>query len=175
MSKFFHHEYTTVNSKYDKVEPRLHNYDYKNIKYAIYVYLDPFKQSNIEAKFQCCMKPQTVKFHYLPIYIGKLESPLAYRMNQHMHYFTKNIDDIDAKYKKQYLKDIEFHMKENQNQPNPDPMMPRNWDDYKKRWIIIIKRFDNKEDLREYERELIKAVGIMKDSSGPLTNVKKGN
>jgi len=167
--------YKSVNLKYDKVSPRVHRFDYRKHHYAVYIYLDPFQSGNYIYKFECCGKPQTLKTGYLPVYVGKLERPLQYRMNQHLNNFSAGREDTQNQYKKQFFQELERMIEANKNSGNPDNLMPRDLDDYKKYWVVIVKTFDDKKQLAEYERNLIKAIGVQYDSSGPLTNKKKGN
>ena len=167
--------YKTANLKYDKVSPRVVRFDYRKHKYAVYMYLDPFHSGNYEYKFKCCGKIQNVKTGYLPVYVGKLENSLQYRMNQHVNNFIKDFQDTQNQYKRKFFQELEKQIEDNKQSGNPDNLMPRNLDEYKKHWVVIIKTFDNPKDLREYERELIKAIGTQFDGSGPLTNKKKGN
>jgi len=167
--------YKTTNLKYDKVSPRVARFDYRKHKYAIYIYLDPFHSGEYEYKFKCYGKPQTVKSAYLPVYVGKLENSLQYRMNHHINNFARNIEDSQNQFKKKFFQELERQIEQNKQSGNPDNLMPKSLDEYKNNWIIIIKTFDNPKDLREYERELIKAIGTQYDGSGPLVNKKKGN
>ena len=160
--------------KFHKVEPRLNNYDYRTHKYAIYVYLDPFVVWDKKVAFECCGKKQKFHFYYLPIYVGKLESPIVYRQNHHLHFFRRGIKDVQNQYKEEYLREIERKMEEERESLTPDPLMPKSWDDYKKGWIIILKTFSDKESLREFEKKLIQAIGVRRDNSGPLVNIVKG-
>jgi len=155
--------------KFDKVVPRLNNYDYRTHNYALYVYLDPF----VEWKKSYRVGKNNVFFYYMPIYVGKLESPLAYRMNQHWNLFKKGQQDSKNPYKKEYFQEIMKKMDHEREQPAPDPYMPKNWEDYKKGWIIIQKTFKNREDLRKYESQMISAIGIRRDNTGPLVNVRR--
>ena len=167
--------YSPVNLKYDKVKPRVHRFDYKKHNYAVYIYLDPFHQGYYKYEFKCCGRNEKLETAYLPVYIGKLEHPLQYRMNQHINNFARNIDDTQNQYKKRFFQELERQIEQNKQSGNPDPLLPKNIDDYKKHWIIIVKTFNNKKDLAEYERELIKVIGTQYDGSGPLVNKKKGN
>lgn len=167
--------YKTTNLKYDKVSPRIHRFDYRKHKYAVYMYLNPFHSGDYEYKFHCCGKAQTLKSAYLPVYVGKLEHPLQFRMNQHLNNFKADRQDTQNQYKKQFFEELQRQMENNKGSGNPDTLMPYNLDDYKKFWVVIIKTFDDKNQLAEYERELIKIIGCQFDGSGPLTNKKKGN
>ena len=159
--------------KFEKVSPRETHYDYKRHKYAIYVYLDPFIVWNKKIEVDCCGKKERLHFYYLPIYVGKLESPIAYRQNHHLHYFQRGIKDVQNPFKLNYFREIERKMEENRESASPDPLMPRNWDEYKKGWVIIVKTFDDRDSLRAYEKALIKSIGVLRDNSGPLTNIIK--
>jgi len=167
--------YHSTNLKYDKIKPRVYRFDYRKHKYAVYVYLNPFEHGDYKYEFRCCGKKMKFESAYLPVYIGKLEHPLQYRMNQHVNNFSRKFEDTQNQYKKKFFEELERQIEHNKDSGNPDPLMPRNLDEYKKNWVIIIKAFDNVKDLREYERELIKAIGVQYDGSGPLTNKKKGN
>ena len=167
--------YYPINLKYDKVKPRVFRFDYRKHKYAVYMYLDPFHSGHYKYEFNCCGKKQKIETAYLPVYVGKLERPLQYRMNQHINNFNRNIDDTQNQYKKKFFQELERQIEQNKESGNPDPLMPRDLDEYKNNWIIIIKTFDDVNELREYERSLIKAIGTQFDGSGPLVNKKKGN
>lgn len=167
--------YHPVNLKYDKVNPRVFRFDYRKHKSAVYIYLDPFHSGVYKYEFECCGKKQKLETAYLPVYIGKLEHPLQYRMNQHVNNFTRDIAESQNQYKKKFFQELQRQIAQNRESGNPDPLMPRDLDEYKKNWIIIIKTFTNIDELREYEREMIKAIGAQFDSSGPLVNKKKGN
>jgi len=167
--------YTPVNLKYDKVNPRVHRFDYRKHHYAVYMYLDPFHEGHYKYEFECCNKKQKLETAYLPVYVGKLERPLQYRMNHHLNRFVTDKEDSQNQYKHRFFEQLEQQIDNNKGSGHPDTMMPKDMYDYKNHWIVIVKTFDNKDDLAEYERNLIKAIGCQFDHSGPLVNKKKGN
>ena len=139
------------------------------------MYLDPFESGNFKYEFDCCGKKQKLETAYKPVYVGKLETPLAYRMNHHINNFKKDFEESQNQYKKEFFRQLEANIQRNRDSGAPDSLMPADLDDYKKHWVVIVKAFDDKNELRQYEKALITAIGTQYDHSGPLVNKKKGN
>ena len=55
-------------TKYEKVRPRLHFFDYNIHMFYIYVYLDPFKEKYSKYKLP---NGEVIEFMYEPVYVGK--------------------------------------------------------------------------------------------------------
>ena len=140
--------YTSVNLKYDKVKPRVFRYNYLKHKYAVYMYLDPFESGHFKYEFKCCGVPQVVESAYKPVYVGKLESPMQYRMNQHLNNFVRDFQESKNQYKRKFFDDLVLNIQRNRDSGAPDTLMPQDLDEYKKHWIIILKSFDSPQEVR---------------------------
>lgn len=168
-------------SKYEKVRPRLNHFRYKDVSFYIYVYLNPFKQ---ERKIYHLPNGEYIEFAYEPVYIGKGTNShtddkfrSGYRMNQHIAEYLKNGSEvIDGKqihneFKRRAFKNIEDNMRK---YGHGDIDMPRNWDEYKKSWVIILNDYPTAMALEAAERNYIKGIGTQRRGTGPLVNALLG-
>ena len=168
-------------SKYEKVRPRLNHFRYKDVSFYIYVYLNPFKQ---ERKLYHLPNGEYIEFAYEPVYIGKGTNShtddkfrSGYRMNQHIAEYLKNGSEvIDGKqihneFKRRAFKNIEDNMRK---YGYGDIDMPRNWDEYKKSWVIILNDYPTAMALEAAERNYIKGIGTQRRGTGPLVNALLG-
>lgn len=157
----------------EKVRPRVNHFDYKKYQFYVYVYLNPFKEIQLKYK----LPGQYLEFAYEPIYVGKGTNGKGYRLNQHIKEYLKTGKETKGSYtihnevKKRAFKQLEKDM---QQYGNSNPKYPRNWEEYKKNWIIVIKALDSQFDLQRFEATVIKTVGTIRRGTGPLVNALLG-
>lgn len=166
--------------KFLKANPRVNrNYSGKTENY-IYVLLDPFKpliglddfKWNIPSKI---FGVDEIRFGFEPFYIGKGVSSTGHRMNQHIARYNQNSDSENEKkenlYKHRRLESISMNFRRTAKEED-FYITPKNWDEYKKEWIITIFEFPDRESLEVAEKELIKIIGSINGiKKGPLTNI----
>ena len=155
-----------------KVQPRINHFDYTKYPFYTYVYLNPFKE--VQLKYR--LPGEYLEFAYEPFYIGKATGA-GFRHNQHIAEYLKNGTEtvnhrtVHDPYKKEAFKKLEADMK----QYGPTNIKyPRNWEEYQKDWIIVIKALNNASALARYESNVIKIIGTQKRGSGPLVNILLG-
>ena len=159
-------------SKFEKVRPRINFHDYKIHHFYVYVYLDPFK----EEYRKYIIDGEIVEFAYRPIYIGKATNA-GFRHNQHIAEYLKNGREsnrgrvIHNQMKKNYFKDLETNMVK---LGNSNPNFPRDWNEYQKNWVIIMKSFQTQIQLIKAEASYIRNIGTVKKGTGPLVNALLG-
>jgi len=156
----------------EKVRPRINHFDYKKYPFYVYVYLDPFDEKQYKFK----MPGEYLEFAYTPIYIGKATGA-GFRQNQHIAEFVKSDKEVIGhrtvynQVKRERFKKLELDMKQ---YGHKNIKYPRNWEEYQKNWVIIIKAFSNSDALVRYEAAAIKTVGTTKRGNGPLSNALLG-
>jgi len=160
-------------SKYQKVSPRITYHDYKIHHFYLYIYLDSFKEEY--SKYR--INGETVEFAYRPIYLGKASSA-GFRHNQHIAEYLKNGAEstkgggiMHNQLKKEKFKELETNMMKLGNK-NID--YPRDWKEYQKDWVIIMKSFDTQEQLTRAEADYIRGIGTIRKKTGPLVNAYLG-
>jgi len=157
----------------EKVRPRVNHFDYKNHPFFVYVYLNPFKEVNAKYK----LPGQYIEFAYEPIYIGKGSNGAGYRHNQHIAEYLKNGQEsqgrnvIHNETKRLAFKHLEQNMKK---YGHTNVKYPRNWQEYQKDWVIILKVFDSNFDSARFEKNAIKNIGTIRKNTGPLVNALLG-
>jgi len=160
-------------SKFEKVRPRLHYFDYNEHKFFIYVYLDPFTEKHNKYKLP---NGDIIEFMYLPVYIGK-GTGAGFRHNQHIAEYLKNGEEnlngrvIHNELKRRKFKEIEQNMI---RYGHGDINLPRTWEEYKKNWIIILNEYGAAQQLEAAERNFIKGIGTQRRGTGPLVNALLG-
>ena len=160
-------------TKYEKVRPRLHFFDYNIHKFYIYVYLDPFKEKYSKYKLP---NGEVIEFMYEPVYVGK-GTGAGFRLNQHIAEYLKNGQEenkgikIHNELKRRKFKEIENNMLR-YGHGNID--FPREWKEYKKNWIIILGEYGTAQQLEAAERNFIKGIGTQRKGTGPLVNAILG-
>lgn len=162
-----------------KASPRINrNYSGLTSNY-IYVLLDPNKPiKNIEDFSWDLPKNifgiDNIKFGFEPFYIGKGVSSTGHRMNQHVARFEQSKEDETKKENLQKQNRLNL-ISGTFNKPHADSefyIHPKNWNEYKKEWIITIFEFKDRDKLEVAERELIKIIGSINGiKKGPLTNI----
>ena len=156
----------------EKVSPRINHFDHNRYNYYVYVYLDPFE----EIDYQVQVGQVPYQFHYRPIYIGKATNK-GYRHNQHIAEYLKqgseeyNGHKIHNELKKQTFKQLEENMRQHGAKAHH---LPRNWDEYQRDWVIILKGFNDDKSLIRGEAELIRTIGTVRKGTGPLVNAILG-
>ena len=170
-------------SKFEKVRPRLNHFKYKDVSFYIYVYLNPFKPLRSLYKLP---NGEHIEFAFEPIYIGKGTNShtddkfrSGYRMNQHIaEYLKSNVGEevvngrtIHNEFKKRAFKDLESNMLK-LGHSNVD--YPRNWDEYKDNWIIVLNDYPTTQALEAAEKNYIKGIGTLRRGTGPLVNALLG-
>ncbi len=146
-----------------KVYPRVHQFNYMKDLFFIYVYLDPFRP--LERPLSVKIDNEEFCFAYTPFYIGK-GTGTGYRHNQHMVAFEKgterNIFKIQEfqKLKDNMAKAVAMRKKE----------VPWNIKEFKERYVVILKTFEDPKELLKYEMQLINKIGTLFDHTGPLAN-----
>lgn len=156
----------------EKVRPRINHFDYKKYPFYTYVYLNPFKEVQLKYK----LPGQYLEFAYEPFYIGKA-SGAGFRHNQHIAEYlktgkeTKNHKIIHDPMKREYFQQLEKDMKQ---YGSTNVKYPRNWEEYQRDWIIIIKALNNPDALSRFESSTIKIIGTIKRGNGPLVNILLG-
>ena len=173
--------YTLPISKYEKVRPRLNHFRYKEVGFYIYVYLDPFK---MKRSLYHLPNGETIEFAYEPVYIGKGTNShtddqfrSGYRMNQHIAEYLKNGQEviegkqIHNEFKRRAFQKIQDNMFRF-GHGNVD--YPRNWEEYKKSWIIILNDYPTAVALEAAEKNFIKGIGTLRRGTGPLVNALLG-
>jgi len=156
----------------EKVKPRINYFDYNKYHYYIYVYLDPFEQKYSSYKVQ----GQLIEFAFRPVYIGKATNQ-GFRHNQHIAEYLKNGQEsnghqvIHNQLKKEYFQLIERNMK---LLGHTNVMLPRNWEEYQRDWVIILKALPDSNSLAVYEKRLISTIGTIRKGTGPLVNALLG-
>ena len=159
-------------SRFEKVKPRINYHNYKIHHFYLYVYLDPFK----EEYYKFNIGGEIVEFAYRPIYIGKATNA-GFRHNQRIAEYLKNGREenrgiaIHNQIKKDYFKAIETNMIK---LGNSSPDYPRDWKEYQKNWVIIMKSFQTQIQLMQAEAMYIKTIGTIRKKTGPLTNALLG-
>jgi len=164
-------------SKFEKVKPRVPYFDYKKHHMYVYVYLNPFEEKYQKYNIQ----GNIIEFAYTPIYIGKGTSNTpnnsGYRLNAHIAEYLKNGQETDGyrtihnETKRLKFKELENNMRK-YGHGNVD--LPKNWEEYKKQWIIVLKVFNNQAQLQRGEADLIKGIGTIRKGTGPLVNALLG-
>ena len=175
--------YTLPISKYEKVRPRLNHFRYKDIGFYIYVYLNPFKPVR---KLYKLPNGEDIEFAYEPIYIGKGTNShtddkfrSGYRMNQHIaEYLKSNMGEevvsgrtIHNEFKKRAFQELENNMR-TKGYSHSD--YPRNWNEYKDNWIIVLNDYPSAQMLEAAEKNYIKGIGTLRRGTGPLVNALLG-
>lgn len=156
----------------EKVRPRINHFDHKLYPYYVYVYLDPFDERQYKVK----MPGEYLEFAYTPIYIGKATGS-GFRHNQHVAEYVKtdleqiNGRTIHNRTKLERFKKLEDDMK---HYGHTNVKYPRNWEEYQRDWVIVIKAFDNSHALVRYEAEAIRRIGTLRRETGPLINALLG-
>ncbi len=156
----------------EKVKPRINHFDYNKYPFYTYVYLDPFKE--VQLKYR--LPGQYLEFAYEPIYIGKATGA-GFRHNQHIAEYLKNGLEVNNHrkvfndIKKQKFIELEKNM---ELHGHKDFKLPRNWEEYQRDWIIILKAMDNHDALVRFESDTIKKIGTIKRGNGPLVNILLG-
>jgi len=157
--------------KFQKIHPRIDIHNYKEQKFYLYCYLDPFNDTILKY----IINNQRYVFGYRPLYVGKATGA-GYRHNQHLVEFAKSNMDIDDNlktfpnmWKKQIFADLEKKMLMNKN-----PDLPSNWNEYKDNWIIIMDTANSSEELIEKEKEIINKIGTLRKRTGYLVNATHG-
>ena len=156
----------------EKVRPRVNHFDYHQHKFYVYVYLDPF----IEEQTKYKLPGEYLEFAYRPIYIGKASSA-GFRHNQHIAEYLKNGQEdlktgtIHNQTKKLAFKKLEDDMKK---YGHKNIKYPRDWKEYQRDWVIVIKALENSFDLSRFEATVIKTVGTQRTGRGPLVNALLG-
>lgn len=156
----------------EKVRPRVNHFDYTKYQFYVYVYLDPFDE--IQSQYR--MPGHIVEFAYRPIYIGKATGA-GFRHNQHIAEYLKNGKEteknqtIHNEVKKKAFKKLENDMK---RYGHTNVKYPRDWKEYQRDWVIVIKALNNQNDLMRYESTLIRTIGTIRRGSGPLVNALLG-
>lgn len=162
-----------MNTKYldmYKILPRINYHDYKQHKFYIYCYLDPFDKRI--TKFN--IANQVYNFGYTPIYIGKASNS-GFRQNQHIPEYLKAGSEeigpqkIHNEIKKKRFAEIDQNMKSHNNYD-----LPKNWDEYKANWVILIDAYQTHDELVQAEKEFIRGIGTIRKGSGPLVNALLG-
>ena len=157
----------------EKVRPRINHFDYKKYPFYVYVYLDPFKPEQTKYK----LPGQYLEFAYRPIYVGKATNGAGFRHNQHIAEYLKTGKEVEGtttihnETKKQAFKELEKNM---ELYGSTNAMLPRNWKEYQRDWIIIIKALDNPFELKRFEATVIKTIGTIRRGTGPLVNALLG-
>lgn len=156
----------------EKVRPRINHFDYKRYPFYVYVYLNPF----VEAQSKYKLPGEYIEFAYEPFYVGKATGA-GFRHNQHIAEYLKNgtetVNHVTIKdpFKKEAFKELEKNMK---LFGHKDIKYPRNWEEYQKDWIVIVKAVSDQFALVRYEKNLIKTIGTIKKGTGPLVNILLG-
>ena len=156
----------------EKVRPRINHFDYTKYNFYVYVYLNPFKEIQLKYK----MPGQYVEFAYEPIYVGKATGA-GFRHNQHIAEYLKNgleqkgTTTIHNETKKKAFKELEQNMK---TIGASNAKYPRNWEEYQRDWVIIIKAFSTQQESIRYEGTIIKTIGTIRRATGPLVNALLG-
>lgn len=156
----------------EKVRPRINHYDHNKYPYYVYVYLDPFD----ERQYKFRMPGEYLEFAYTPIYIGKATGA-GFRHNQHIAEYVKDGREQDGsriihnQTKKEKFKKLEDDMK---RYGHTNVKLPRNWEEYQRDWVIVIKALKNSDALSRYEATAIKNVGTVRRKTGPLVNALLG-
>jgi hypothetical protein len=148
---------------YQKMSPRLNFYDRK-YSYYLYCYLNPFKIYNKVHRF----KNIDMHFYYEPFYIGKASTNTGFRHNQHLANFLYE-KDKDSR-KSSTFNEINQNMNSGKDFSHINPLAPKNWEEYKNGWIVVLYTSNSAEELIQAERDLIKTIGTKKDNTGPLDN-----
>jgi len=154
----------------EKVRPRINHFDYNKYHFYVYVYLNPFKP--LQSKYK--LPGHYIEFAFEPIYIGKATNA-GFRHNQHIAEYLKNgkevINNVKIynELKRKKFKELEENMKHSNS-----VHLPRNWKEYQRDWVIIIKAFDNQFDSSRYERVAIKTIGTQRKGTGVLVNAILG-
>lgn len=158
--------YNTLN----KVTPRINHFDYKKYHFYLYVYLNPFRKWDKSYS----ILGETVHFAFEPIYIGKATGD-GYRHNQHIAEYLKNGSEqlADGQIHNEVKKRAFAEVEKNMNHAT-DPHLPRNWDEYQRDWVIILKGFQTAEELSNAENAFVKIIGNKRRGTGPLTNALLG-
>jgi len=156
----------------EKVRPRINHFNYNLYPYYVYVYLNPFKEHQSKYK----LPGSYLEFAYEPLYIGKATGA-GFRHNQHIAEYLKtglekkDYQTIHNETKKKKFKELEDNMKK---YGPTNAALPRNWEEYQKDWIIIIKALNNSHALERFEKDVIKIVGTQRRGTGPLVNALLG-
>jgi hypothetical protein len=157
----------------EKVRPRVNHFNYKDHSHYVYVYLNPFRE--VQSKYR--LPGQFIEFAYEPIYVGKGTSGKGYRLNQHIAEYLKNGEEtrnhqtIHNETKKNAFKELEKNMK---TFGHTNVKYPRDWEEYQKDWVIVIKALNNPDALSRFESTLIKTIGTVRRGTGPLVNALLG-
>jgi len=156
----------------EKVRPRINHFDYKQYPFYTYVYLNPFK--DVQSKYR--LPGQFLEFAYEPFYVGKATGS-GFRHNQHIAEYlrtgveSKNHKTVHDPHKRDAFRQLEKNMKQ---YGQSDVRYPRNWEEYQKDWIIVIKASSNPDALARFEKSVISAIGTLKNGRGPLVNILLG-
>ena len=156
----------------EKVRPRINHFDYKLYPFYTYVYLNPFKEVQLKYK----LPGQYLEFAYEPFYVGKATGA-GFRHNQHIAEYLKsgketvNHKTVHDPFKKEAFKQLEQNMKQ---YGSSNVKYPRNWEEYQKDWIVIIKASSNADALARFEKNVISTIGTLKSGRGPLVNILLG-
>jgi len=153
-----------------KVLPRIPYHDYTKHNFYIYCYIDPFTK-----KYQKYnIAGEEFNFAYRPIYIGKASNK-GFRHAQHIPEFIKSGKEQEGNVKiYNALKRKTFQELENNMKINNNYELPKDWEEYKKNWIIILKVCNSQEELIQTEKDFIKGIGTIKKRTGPLVNAILG-
>ena len=156
----------------EKVRPRINHFDHKLYPFYTYVYLNPFKEVQLKYK----LPGQYLEFAYEPFYVGKATGS-GFRHNQHIVDYLKtgketiNHQTIHDPHKRDAFRQLEKDMK---SLGHTNVKYPRDWEEYQRDWIIVIKALNNAEALSRFESTVIKTIGTQKRGNGPLVNILLG-
>ena len=167
--------------KFNKVLPRVDKHYSGATSCYLYIYLNPYKPAETIDDFHYkipagIFKSNDLYFGYEPFYIGKGVSSTGHRMNQHIADFLQLDEDTVGQMKVKNV--IKMNkMKEvselfNSVQEDPYSILPKNWSEYKKEWVIIAFNFPDRLSLEVAEKILIQTIGSVDGiKRGPLTNI----
>jgi len=156
----------------EKVRPRINHFDYKKYPFYTYVYLNPFKE--VDLKYR--LPGQFLEFAYEPFYVGKATGA-GFRHNQHIAEYLKtgketiNHRTINDPHKRDAFRQLEKDMNQ---YGSTNVKFPRDWKEYQRDWIIVIKASSDQSSLVRFEKSVISTIGTLKTGRGPLVNILLG-
>lgn len=167
--------------RFSKMLPKLNqHYSGATFNY-LYIYLDPYKPAETIDDYHYIIPPGIIGskhlyFGYEPVYIGKGVSSTGHRLNQHVADFLNLDEDLVGNTKVKNVQKME-KLKEISSKfgkPFIDStcILPANWNEYKKEWIVLLYAFPDRMSLEVAEKILIQTIGSVNGiRRGPLTNI----